>query len=274
MATWPTCGQHSYITPAVLEIPKAERGDKNQKGPPSPHVGKVATSPLPSWGSATLSTATRIRNGDVAHMCTKWLYHPCRLGGDQPPERAQESEMPPWPICGPRSYITPALLVVPHTQCGDKHHNWLCCQHIRKVAASTMPCWGSPMLSAGAKGINGDVAHMWAKWLHHPCRLGGPQRSARGQKSEMATWATYGLSAYITPALLGSSTLNAGTTFRNGYVAHMWAQRQHEPGRLGGPERLARAAKTEIATWPTCGQSVYITATNLGVANAQSGDKN
>ena len=30
-------------------------------------------------------------------------------------------------------------------------------------------------------------AHVWAKWLHHPCRLGGPQRSVRGRKSEMAT---------------------------------------------------------------------------------------
>ena len=47
-ATWPTCGQSGYITPALLGLPNVQRGDKNQKWPPSPHVRKVAGWPLPS----------------------------------------------------------------------------------------------------------------------------------------------------------------------------------------------------------------------------------
>ena len=89
----PMCGQSGYITPIVLWVPNAQRGDENLKWLPRPcllmglHVGKVATSPLPSWGSPTLSAGTKIRNGYLAptvlggHMRAKWLLHPCRLGG-------------------------------------------------------------------------------------------------------------------------------------------------------------------------------------------------
>ena len=122
---------------------------------------------------------------------------------------------------------------------------------------------------------------MWAKWLHHPCHLGGPQRPARGQKSEMATWPTCGQSGYITPAILGvpnavlgSATLSAGTKPRNGYVGHMWAKWLHHPCHLGDPKRFARGQKSVIATWPTCGQSGYITPAVWGVPNAQREDKN
>ena len=120
------------------------------------------------------------------------------------------------------------------------------------------------MLSARTKIRNGYVAHMWAKWLHHPYRLGGPQRLAWGQKSEMATWPTCGQNGYITRAILRvpntqrgdknqkwlhgpdvgkmatsplpcweSPTLSAGTKIRNGYVAHMWEKRLHHPSGLG-----------------------------------------
>ena len=94
---------------------------------------------------------------------------------------------------------------------------------------------------------------MWAKWLHHPCRLGGPQRLARGQKSEMAMLPTCGQSGYITPAILGvpnavlgSATLSAGTKPGNGYVAHMWAKWLHHPCRLRGLQRSARGQESEI----------------------------
>ena len=89
--------------------------------------------------------------------------------------------MATWPTCVQSSYITRAILEVPNV------------------------VLGSAPLSAGTKPRNGYVGHMWAKWLHHPCRLGGPQRPARGQKSEMAMLATCGQSGYITPAILGIS---------------------------------------------------------------------
>ena len=196
MSTWPTCGQSAYITPTVLGVPNAQRGDKNQKWLCGPHVGKVATSPLPSWGSPTPSVGTKIRNVYVAHMWAKWLHHPCRLGGPQRLAWGQKSETATWPTCGQSGYITPAVLGVPNAQRGGK--NWKCLggPHVGKVATC-------PTLSAGTKIRNGHVAHMWVKWLHHPCRLGGPQRPARGQKSVMATWLTWGQKGYITRAILG-----------------------------------------------------------------------
>ena len=156
MATWPTCGQKGYITPAVLGVPNTQHGDKNQKWLLDPHVGKVATSPLPSWGSPKLNAERTMRNGYLAHMWEKRLHHPCRLG-------------------------------LPNVERGDNNAKWLLGPHVGKVATSPRPSWGSPTLNTGTRIRNGYLAHMWAKWLHHLCRLGGPQRSTRGQQCEMAT---------------------------------------------------------------------------------------
>ena len=208
MATWPTCGQRGYITPAVLGVPNTQHGDKNQKWLLDPHVGKVATSLLPSWGSPTLNAERTMRNGYLAHMWAKWLHHPCRLGGPQRSTRRQQ-EMATWPTCGQSGYITPAVLGVPNAQHGDNNEKWLLGPHVGKVATSPLPSWGSPTLNAGTTMRNGYLAHMWAKWLHHPCRLGVP--NAR-----------------------------AGTTMRNGYLTHMWAKWLHHPCPLGGPQRSTR----------------------------------
>ena len=90
MATWPTCGQSGYITPAVLGVPNAQRGENNEKCPLGPHVGKEATSPLPSWVSPTLNAGTTMRNGYLAHMWEKRLHQLCRLGGPQRTTRGQQ----------------------------------------------------------------------------------------------------------------------------------------------------------------------------------------
>ena len=213
MATWPTCGKRGYITPAVLGVPNVQHGDNNAKWLLGPHVGKEATSPLPSWGSPTLNAGTTMRNGYLAHMWAKRLHHPCRLGGPQHSTRGQQCEMATWATCGQRGYITPTVLGVPNTQCRDKNLKWLLGPHVGKVATSApavlgvpnaqrgddnekgllgphvgkeapspLPSLGSPTLNAGTTMRNGYLAHMWAKWLHHPCRLGGPQRSTQGQQ--------------------------------------------------------------------------------------------
>ena len=179
MATWPTCGQRGYITPAVLGVPNTQRGNKNQKWLLGPHVGKVATSPLPSWGSPTLNAERTMRNGYLAHMWAKWLHHPCRLG-------------------------------VPNVERGDNNAKWLPVPYVGKEATSPLPSWGSPTLNAERTMRNGYLAHMWAIWLHHPCRLGGPQRSTRGQQCEMATCPICGQRGYITPAVLGVPNAQRG----------------------------------------------------------------
>ena len=233
MATWPTCGQIGHIITPVLGVPHAQRGEKNQKWLAGPHVGdvatpplaswgspmltagtkkqiwlpgqlvgKVATCPLPSWVSRTMIAGTKNRNGYLAHMRPNWLNHPCQLGGPQRSAVGEKTEMATWPKCGQSGYITPTNLEVPNAQHRDKKHKWLTGPYVGNRATIPLPSRGCPTLSAGTKNRNGELAHMGTKWLHHPCRLGGPQSSARGQKSEMATCPTRGLRDYITPAVL------------------------------------------------------------------------
>ena len=98
----------------------------------------------------------------------------------------------------------------PTLSAGTKFKKWLRGPHVGKMPTSLVPSWEYPTLSTGTKIRNGYVAHMWAKWLHQPCRRGGPQHSARGQKSEMATCPTCGQNGYITPAVLGVPNVQCG----------------------------------------------------------------
>ena len=187
MATWPTCGQSGYITPAVLGVPKAAQENRKQKWLPDPHVAKVANSPLPTWGSPMLSAGTKDGNGYPAHLWARWLHHLCRLGGSQRSAREQKTEMATRLTCGQGGYITSAVWGGPNAQRGNKRRKWLPGSLVGKVATSPLPSGGVPTLSAGTKDGNGYPAHLWARWLHHLCRLGGSQRSARGRNLEMAT---------------------------------------------------------------------------------------
>ena len=114
----------------------------------------------------------------------------------------------------------------------------------------------------------------WAKWLHDPCRLGGPQRPARGQKSEMATWPTFEQIGYITHAVLEIPNAQRGEKNQKWLCSHIGAKGLHHPCRLGGPQRPVRGHELAMATWPTCGKNGYITPAVLGVPNARHVDKN
>ena len=192
MATWPTCGQSGYITPAALGVRNAYCGGKNRKWLRGPHVGKVATSPLPPWGSRALGAGTKIITGYVGELRAKGLHHPCGLEGPHRSLRGRKSEMAMWPTCGQSGYIAPTVLGVGNAHRARQNAQWLRSPHVGRVATSPVPSSGSPTLSAGTKIKNSYVARMRAKWLHHPCRLGDAQRSAREQKSEMAMWLTCG----------------------------------------------------------------------------------
>ena len=54
-----------------------------------------------------------------------------------------------WPTSGQGGYINPAVLGLP---------------------------------TASEQGRESKVAHKWARWLHNPCRLGGPHRFAAGDR--------------------------------------------------------------------------------------------
>ena len=264
----PTSGQSRYLTPAVSGIPTAsERGAESE----------------------------------VAHKWAKWLPHPCRIGD---PHRFRA-----------RGRIRSG------TQVG-------------KVATSPLPYWGSPPLQSGGqnqkwprseqsgyltpavsgiptaseRGAKSEVAHKWAKWLPHPCRIGHPNRFRAGGKirsgpqvGKVATsplphrgspplqsggqnqkWPTSGQNGYLTPAVSGIPT--ASERGAKSEEAHKWAKWLPHPCRIGDP-RFRAGGKirsgpevSKVATspllyrgspplqsggqnqkWPAGGQSGYLT---------------
>ena len=190
-------------------------------------MGKVATSPLPPWGSPPLQSggqnqkwpvnaqggyitpaasgiptaSKRGAKSEVAHKWTRWLHHPYRLGD-------------------------------PHRfRAGGKIRSG---PQVGKLATSPLLPRGSPPLQSG--GAKSEVAGKCARWLHHPCRLGDPHRFRAGDKIRsgpllgkvaMSTlpsrgspppqsggqnhkWATCGQGGYITPAVSAIPTASKG----------------------------------------------------------------
>ena len=210
---WPTSGQSGYLTPAVSGIPTAsERGAKSE----------------------------------VAHKWAKWLPHPCRIGGSPPLQSGGQSQK--WPTSGQSGYLTPAVSGIP---------------------------------TASERGAKSEVAHKWAKWLPHPCRIGGSPPLESGGQNEK--WPTSGQSGYLTPAVSGIPT--ASKRGAKSEVAHKWAKWLPHPCRIGDPHRFRAGGKMrsgpqvgKVATsplpyrgspplqsggqsqkWPTSGQSGCLT---------------
>ena len=248
---WPTSGRKCYIIPAFSGVPK--QGDK-VKG--RPQVGGSATSPLRSRGSPNKGTKSM-----VAHNWAEVLHHPCVLGGPQTrgqsqwwPTSGRKCYITPafsgvpkqgdkvnggpqvggsatsplrsrgslnkgkgqgWPTSWRTCYITPAFAVV--LKQDDKVNGG---PQVGGRATSPLHSRGSPN-----KGTKSKVAHKWAEVLHHPCVLGGPQKT--GTKSKMA---------------------------------HQWAEVLHHPGVLRGPQTRRQSQR-----WPTSGRRCYITPAFSGV---------
>ena len=108
------CSKISVQYFAVSGVPNALHGDKIRNGP---HVGTVATYPLPSRGSPMLCTGTKL---EMAQMGARLLPNPYRLGIPQCSARGQNQK---WPTCGHSGYLTPAVSGVPNALHGDKFRN-------------------------------------------------------------------------------------------------------------------------------------------------------
>ena len=284
---WPTCGQGGYVTPTVSGIPTAsERGDKFRSGP---LVGKVATSPLPSRGSPPLQSGGT--KSEVAHLWARWLRHPCRLG--DPHRFRVGGQNQKWPTCGQGGYVTPAVSGIPTaSERGDKIRSG---PLVGKVATSPLSSRGSPLLQSG--GTKSEVAHLWARWLRHPCRLGDPHRFRAGGQNQK--WPTCGQGGYVTRAVSGIPTASErGDKIRSGplvgkvatsplpsrgspplqsgatksEVAHLWARWLRQPCCLGDPHRFRAGGQNQ--KWPTCGQGGYVNPAVSGIPTAsERGDK-
>ena len=309
---WPTSGQSGYLTPGISGIPTAsERGAESEVahkwakwlphpcriGDPhrfraggrirsGPEVGKVATSPLPYRGSPPLQSGGQNR---VAHKWAKWLPHPCRIGdphrlraggrirsgpqvgkvatsplpyrGSPPLHSGGQNQK--WPTSGQSGYLTPAVSGIP---------------------------------TASERGAESEVAHKWAKWLPHPCRIGDPHRFRAGgrirsgpQVGKMATsplpyrgspplqsggqnqkWPTSGQSGYLTPAVSGIPT--ASERGAESEVAHKWAKWLPHPCRIGDPHRFRAGGR--IRSGPEVGKVATSPLPYRGSPPLQSGGQN
>ena len=281
---WPTSGQSGYLTPAVSGSPPLQSGGQNQKWPTSGQSGYLtpAVSGLPT-------ASERRGKSEVAHKWAKWLPHPCRIGdphrfraGGKIRKGPQVSKMatsplpyrgsPPlqrgggnqkWPTSGQKGYLTPAVSGIP---------------------------------TASERGAKSEVAHRWAKWLPHPCRIGDPHRFRAGGKirsgpqvGKMATsplpyrgspplqsggqnqkWPTSGQNGYLTPAVSGIPT--ASERGAKSEVAHKWAKVATSPLPYRGSPPLQSGGQNQ--KWPTSGQNGYLTPAVSGSPPLQSGGQN
>ena len=139
-----------------------------------------------------------------------------------------------WPINGQGGYVTPGASGIP---------------------------------TASERGANSEVAHTWARWLHHHCRIGDPLRFRAGGKfrrgpymGKVATsplpprgspplhsggqdqkWPVNGQGGYATPA--ASEIPTASKRGARSEVANKWARWRRHPCRLGDPHRFGAGGK-------------------------------
>ena len=146
----------------------------------------------------------------------------------------------------------------PALQSGKQNQKW----PIRGQGGYTTPAtWGVP--KASERGTEAEVAHKWARWLHSPCRLGGPHRFKAGRRirgcPQVAKVGTHPLPP------LGSPPLQSG--------GQKWARWLHNPCSLGGSP--PRQSGGQNQKWRTSGQGGYITlATWVVPAASKEGGQN
>ena len=282
---WPTSGQSGYLSPAASGIPTASErgatsevahkwanwlphpccigdpsGGQNQKWPTSGHIGYLtpAVSGIPT-------APARGAKSEVAHKWANWLPHPCRIG--DPRRFRAGGKIRSGPQVG--KLATSPLLYrgSPLLQRGGQNQKWPTSGQIGYLtpAASGIP-------AASERGAKSEVAHKWANWLPHPCRIGDPRRSSAGGKirsgpqvGKLATsplphrgspplqsggqnqkWPTSGQSGYLTPAVSGIPA--ASERGAKSEVAHKWANWLPHPCRIGIP------SGGQNQKWPTSGQ--------------------
>ena len=102
------------------------------------------------------------------------------------------------------------------------------------------------------------MAHKWARWLHNPCRLGGPPPLQSGGHNHR--WPTSGKVA--TSPLPPEGVPTASEWGAKLEVAHKWARWLHNPCHLGGSPPLQSGGQNQ--RWPTSGQGGYITPATWG----------
>ena len=225
----------------------------------------------------------------MAHKWANWLPHPCRIGephgckgGGKIRSGPQVDEMAtsPLPYRG-----------APTLQSGGQNQKW---PTSGRNGYLTPAVSGSP--TGSKRGAKSEVAHKWAKWLPHPCRIGGPRRFKAGGKirsgpqvGKLATsplphrgspplqsggqnqkWPTSGRKGYLTPAVSGSPT--AAERGAKSEVAHKWAKWLPQPCPIWDPHRFK--ARGKIRSGPQVGKLATSPLPYQGPPPLQSGGQN
>ena len=189
----------------------------------------------------------------MAHKWARWLRRALPLRGSPALQSGGQNQK--WPINGQGGYVTHAASGIPtalergaESEVAHKWARWL--HH---------PC-RSGIPTASERGAKSEVAHKWARWLHHPCRLGDPHNFRAGGQNQR--WPINGQGGYITPAASGIPTASERGGAKS-EVAHKWARWLHHPCRLGDPHRFRAGGQNQ--KWPTNGQGDYITPAASGI---------
>ena len=248
---------------------------------------KVATSTPAGWGIPTASE--RGAKSEVAHKWAKWLPHPCRIG--DPHRFRARSKIRSGPQVGKVATSPLPYRESPPLQSGGQNQKW---PTSGQNGFLTLAVSGIP--TASERGAKSEVAHKWAKWLPHPCRIGDPHRFGAGGKirsgpqvGKVATsplpywgspplqsggqnqkWPTSGESGYLTPAVSGFPT--ASERGAKSEVAHKWAKWLPHPCRIGSPDRFR--ARGKIRSGPQVGKVATSPLPYRGSPPLRSGGQN
>ena len=204
---WPTSGQNGYLTPAVSGIPTA---------------------------------LERGAKSELAHKWAKWLPHPCRIG--DPHRFRAGGKIRSGPQVGKVATSPLPYRGSPPLQSGGQNRKWPTSGQGGYLipAVSGIP-------TASARGAKSEMAHKWAEWLPHPCRIGDPHRFRAGGKirsgpqvGKMAT----------SPLPYRGST--ASERQAKSEVAHKWAKWLPHPCQIGDPHRFKAGGK--IRSGPQVGK--------------------
>ena len=225
---WPTSGQIGYLTPAVSGIPTAaERGAESE----------------------------------VAHKWANWLPHPCRIGD---PHRCRAGgKIRSGPQVGKLATSPLPYRGSPPLQSRGQNQKWPTSGQIGYLTPAV-----SGIPTAAEQGAKSEVAHKWANWLPHPCRIGEPHRCRAGGK--IRSGPQRGGGRYLTPAVSGSPT--AAERGAKSEVAHKWAKWLPHPCRIGDPHRFKAGGK--IRSGPQVGKLATSPLPYRGSPPLQSGGQN
>ena len=240
---WLTCGQSGYVTLPSRGSPPLQRGGQSQKWPTCGQSGCVtpAVSGIPT-------ASERGAKSEVAHLWARWLRHPCRLGDPRCFTAGGKNQN--WSTCGHGGYVTRAISGIPQNQ------KWPTCGESGYVTPAV-----SGMPTASKRGATSEVAHLWAKWLCHPCRLGDPHRLRVEGKVRSGT--LVGKVAMSRLPSRGCLPLHSRGQIRSGTLVGKVAM-----SRLPSRGSLPLHSRGQNQKWHICGQSGYVTPAVSGMPTA------